>query len=78
MGNAVVVFWRLMFGTQKEQTRHHRWRVPVESAMQASATVFLVLRRMRIPLIVIIIIFAVSTFGLTVMPGEDAEGNPTG
>jgi voltage-gated potassium channel len=76
MANAVVVFWRLMFGTQKEQTRHHRWRVPVESAMQASATVFLVLRRMRIPLIVIIIIFAVSTFGLTLMPGEDGEGNP--
>jgi voltage-gated potassium channel len=77
MANAVVIFWRLMFGTGKDHVRHSRWRVPVDSAVQASATVFLVLRRMRLPLIVIIVIFAVSTFGLTVIPGLDAEGNPT-
>ena len=42
----------------------------------ASAGVFLVLRRMRIPLIVIIVIFAVSVLGLTLVPGTDAEGRP--
>ncbi|GIJ59559.1 potassium channel family protein [Virgisporangium aurantiacum] len=77
MANAVVIFWRLMFGTGKDYARQSRWRVPVDSALQASATVFLVLRRMRLPLIVIIVIFAVSTFGLTVIPGLDGEGNPT-
>ena len=77
MANAVAVFWRLMFGTTKSHHQHSRWRVPVDSAMQASGTVFLVLRRMRIPLILIIVIFAVSTLGLTLMPGEDGEGNPT-
>ena len=40
----------------------------------SSAGVFLVLRRMRIPLIVLIVIFAVSVLGLSLMPGEDAAG----
>lgn len=42
----------------------------------ASAGVFLVLRRMRAPLVVLIVIFAVSVLGLTLMPGEDAQGRP--
>ena len=39
--------------------------------------ILLVLRRMRIPLIVLIVIFAVSVLGLTLVPGEDAQGRPT-
>ena len=35
---------------------------------------FLVLRRMRVPIIVLIVIYAVSVFGLTLVPGVDAEG----
>ena len=31
---------------------------------------------MRAPLIVLIVIFSVSVLGLTVIPGQDAEGNP--
>jgi voltage-gated potassium channel len=42
----------------------------------SSAGVFLVLRRMRVPLIVLIVIFAVSVLGLSLMPGEDAQGRP--
>jgi voltage-gated potassium channel len=75
MTNALLVFWRLMFG-RHDDVRRVRWQVPVDSAVQASGTVFLVLRRMRLPLIMLIVIFAVSTFGLTVIPGEDAQGNP--
>ncbi|MBO3706523.1 MAG: NAD-binding protein [Candidatus Accumulibacter sp.] len=37
---------------------------------------FLALRRMRAPLIVLIVIYAVSTLGLTLIPGVDAEGRP--
>ena len=33
---------------------------------------FLVLRRMRVPIIVLIVIYAVSVFGLTLVPGVDA------
>ena len=46
------------------------------SSSQASATIFLVLRRMRAPLIVLIVIFAVGTLGLTLIPGQDAAGRP--
>ena len=42
----------------------------------SSAGVFLVLRRMRIPLIVLIVIFAVSVLGLSLIPGQDAQGRP--
>src|SRR5215207_4521521 len=52
-----------------------RW-IPLVSSVQASATIFLILRRMRAPLIVLITIFAVSVLGLTLIPGQDGEGNP--
>jgi voltage-gated potassium channel len=49
---------------------------PAVEVRQPSAGIFLVLRRMRIPIIVLIVIFAVSTMGLTLIPGQDADGNP--
>ena len=49
---------------------------PMVEVRQPSAGIFLVLRRMRAPIIVLIVIFAVSTLGLTLVPGQDAEGNP--
>ncbi len=42
----------------------------------SSAGVFLVLRRMRAPLIVLIVIFAVSVLGLSLIPGQDGHGRP--
>jgi Trk K+ transport system NAD-binding subunit len=44
--------------------------------VQGSATIFLILRRMRAPLIVLIAIFAISVLGLTLIPGRDAAGQP--
>jgi Trk K+ transport system NAD-binding subunit len=44
---------------------------------ETSPAIFLVLRRMRAPLIVLIVIFAVSVLGLTLVPGENAAGQPT-
>ncbi|MCW8973484.1 MAG: NAD-binding protein [Gammaproteobacteria bacterium] len=38
--------------------------------------IFLILRRMRAPLVVVIVAYAVSIFGLVVIPGSDADGNP--
>ncbi len=43
---------------------------------EPSAAVFLVLRRMRVPLITLVLVFAVSVFGLTLIPGQDADGSP--
>ncbi|WP_313951427.1 NAD-binding protein [Accumulibacter sp.] len=41
-----------------------------------SSIFFLALRRMRAPLIVLIVIYAVSTLGLTLIPGVDAQAQP--
>ena len=41
------------------------------------SVLFLVLRRMRAPLIVMILIYAVSIFGLVLIPGVDANGLAT-
>ena len=77
MGNPLLVFWvRLFTGEEQGQRRTRRWRVPMASATQASATIFLVMRRMRTPLIVLIAIFAVGTLGLTLIDGQDAQGRP--
>lgn len=42
-----------------------------------SSVLFLVLRRMRTPLILLIVSYAVSTLGMSLIPGVDAEGQPT-
>ncbi len=39
--------------------------------------VFLVLRRMRTPIIMMILVFTVSVFGLVLIPGVDEAGNPS-
>ena len=40
-----------------------------------NSILFLILRRLRAPLILIIVSFSVATMGLTLMPGEDPNGN---
>ncbi len=49
---------------------------PLGAAEHSSAAVFLVLRRMRVPLMVLVLVFAISVLGLTLVPGADAEGRP--
>ena len=76
MGNPLLVFWYRLTGEEQTERRTRRWRVPTVSSSQASATIFLVMRRMRAPLIVLIVIFAVGTLGLTLIPGQDDMGRP--
>lgn len=80
MGNPLLAFWHRVFVGDHEQppmptpaVSHH---LPVATAAQASDAIFLILRRMRIPLIVLIVIFAVSVLGLTLVPGQDGAGRP--
>ena len=42
----------------------------------STTAIFLVLRRMRAPLIVLISLFAISIVGLTLVPGQDLDGRP--
>ena len=62
--------------TQWPATQHAHGADTVEDESEPSAAVFLVLRRMRVPLITLVLVFAVSVFGLTLIPGQDADGEP--
>lgn len=48
-----------------------------QSRLPMKNVFFLVLRRMRAPLIAITLVYSVCTAGLALMPGVDADGNPT-
>ncbi len=48
----------------------------VASQGPSTTAIFLVLRRMRLPLIVLISLFAISVLGLTLVPGQDVDGQP--
>ncbi len=50
---------------------------PADGAQEhGSAAIFLLLRRLRAPLITLVLVFAVSVLGLTLVPGQDADGEP--
>jgi len=44
--------------------------------MDSNNTIWIIIRRMRIPFLVIIITFSISILGLTLIPGVDDKGNP--
>jgi voltage-gated potassium channel len=73
----LLTFWLQLLGAARDRpARRSRRRIAAASAAEATATIFLVMRRMRAPLIVLIVIFAVSVLGLTLIPGADPEGRP--
>jgi len=76
VANPLLVFWLRLRGQEQNAPRRTRWRTPVASDLQPSATIFLILRRMRAPLITLISIFALSVLGLTLIPGRDDAGEP--
>lgn len=43
-------------------------------APDTSGTIFLILRRMRAPLIVLVTVFSISVLGLTLIPGQQPDG----
>lgn len=53
-----------------------RRRVPIPTDLPSTDAVFLVLRRMRVPLIAVMGVFAISVLGLTLIPGVDEQGQP--
>ena len=76
MSNPLLVFWRQLFGGDEDNPSRLRRPLPIASGAQASATIFLIMRRMRVPLITLIVIFALSVVGLTIIPGQDPAGQP--
>jgi voltage-gated potassium channel len=75
VSNPLLIFWAQLF-SRRESDRHAPSRVHIESSSQASSTIFLIMRRMRAPLIILIVIFSVSVVGLTLIPGIDPDGQP--
>lgn len=55
--------------------RAARKAVPIPTGLPATDAVFLLLRRMRTPFIVLIVTFSVATTGMTFMPGRDTAGH---
>ena len=53
-----------------------RTAVEIPSTVPKAEAIFLIMRRMRIPLIVVITTFSFCTAGMMFMPGIDPEGNP--
>jgi voltage-gated potassium channel len=77
MSNVLLVFWKQMFGDEDDEERPRiHWRARLGSGDQASATIFVIMRRMRAPLIILISIFAISVLGLVLIPGEDLNHQP--
>ena len=78
MASPLQIFWFRIFADQRDDPSRQTGRraLPEISGQQPAAGILLVLRRMRIPLIVLIVIFAVSVLGLSLIPGQDAQGRP--
>ena len=73
MSNPLLVFLELL--GRREPVR----RIPALADLepeQASSAIFVVMRRMRAPLITLIVIFTVSVIGLSLIPGVDDVGRP--
>lgn len=76
MSNVLLVFWKQLFGQDDENLPSVPWRARIGSEDQASQTIFVVMRRMRAPLITLIVIFAITVLGLVLIPGADRSGAP--
>jgi voltage-gated potassium channel len=76
VSNPLLIFWSQLFGRRGPTASVAASRAHLESSSQASATIFLIMRRMRAPLITLIVIFSVSVVGLALIPGVDNEGEP--
>ena len=74
MSNPLLVFWAQLF-TRREPVSRVPTVAHIESPTHASSTILLVMRRMRAPLITLIVIFSISVVGLTLIPGVDPDGN---
>lgn len=53
-----------------------RRAVPIPASVPTTEVIFLIMRRMRMPLIVVVATFSFCTAGMMLMPGLDPEGNP--
>lgn len=75
MGNPLLTFWYRRPAGGTRATGRPRVDL-IRDDVNESDAVFLVLRRIRLPMIVLIVIFSVSVLGLSIVPGQAADGSP--
>ena len=73
MASPLLAYWQRLLA--KPPGQRSRSRLPA-ATLPRESTLFIVLRRMRAPLIGLIAIYAISVLGLTLIPGVDGEGRP--
>ena len=72
MTNPLLLFFARP-STRQHGVRRPRERVRVPTEVPSTDAIFLVLRRMRTPLVVLVAIFSISVFGLALIPGKDGQ-----
>lgn len=70
--NGLLTFFARQSHRHKPRVRHP---VPIPDDAPSTDAIFIVIRRMRAPLVFIITVFAISVLGLTLIPGRDAAGH---
>lgn len=74
MGNPLLLFYARPAQRRRQSGRRQQVGVPTHAP--STDAIFLALRRMRTPLMVLIGILSVSVFGLSFIPGVDEQGHP--
>lgn len=78
MGNPLLTFWHMLVEPRPDESgqplREQGAPEPSVRAVPSTGAIFLVLRRMRVPFIVLILVFSISVLGLTLIPGEQPDG----
>ncbi len=63
-----------LWNRRRVAPRHRQVDIP--TTVPTTEVIFLIMRRMRVPLIVVIATFSFCTAGMMLMPGVDPQGNP--
>ncbi len=74
MRELLRVFVHQLFGRDERARGTRRWQTSIAPGTATSTSFFLIMRRMRVPLITLIVIFTVSVVVFSFIPGRDAEG----
>lgn len=72
MGSPFLTF---LARRDSEKPRRRHPHVPVPDEAPTTDAIFIVLRRMRAPLVFITVVFGISVLGLTLIPGQDKHGH---
>ncbi len=74
MGNPLLLWWHRMVEARDDDAQPEPTTATGPELPDSSGAIFLVLRRMRVPLIVLVVVFSISVLGLTLIPGEQPDG----